>query len=543
MLCARLWRVCAGLCAALVALWPYVVAGAQDVSTPTRASRHALIVGIGNYADPAIPPLRGVVHDVSNARQMAQSMGVPEANIHVLQDQAATYANIRRALQEVAGQVKDGDRLFIYFSGHGTRFAAGDASNTCRVALIPADISVKGKAPLLTPEEIGADLAPAYSKADKVFVFFDACYSGGVQVRTRALRDAQGEILTPKFTSLDTPAFCNQPSNVRTRSIGEEAQSRGAPPNNVVQLSSSRPDEISLDSPTTGGLATNAWRYCSIYADDTDGSGSLSIAEIAACVQGRIDGRLKNESNYTGQHLVVVGNKDYAPIQDKPSQLPTAGSAASSAAQTELPPRPAAAPPKVVAIRPALQPAPQQANTVISRFPLNSVVAQSDARHQVTVQQNQQALKIGRDRLEIKVRSSRGGYVYLILQSSDNESTYVLFPNALDQENRIRANEWMQLPRPSWRMRSQGPAGPNRLLVMVTDAPRDLRALQTMADGPFVKTLNDRSAAQSLSWLVGTAATYSEAKCASELVRRDLVYVEQCSDSFGAQLVEFVEQN
>ena len=179
----------------------------------------------------------------------------------------------------------------------------------------------------------------------------------------------------------------------------------------------------------------------------------------------------------------------------------------------------------------------------MTRFPLESVIAQSDARHIVSVQHATTPLAIGRDYFDLQVKSSRGGLIHLILQSSDGVSTYVLFPNALDQNNHIRANEWLALPRPTWRLQSQGPAGSNRLLVMVTDAPRDLSQLSAMPSGPFVKTLNDRIASQSLAWLVGTSTGSTASKCASDFASKDLNYVEECSDSFGARIIEFLERN
>jgi uncharacterized caspase-like protein len=509
-------------------------AWAQPATTPTRANRHAVIIGVGSYADARISPLKGVVHDIANAKRIAADMGVPEANMRVLQDQDATQGNIRRALRDLATRVRDGDRVFIYYSGHGTRYVSPENPNVCREALIPSDVDLKIKSGLLTQEDIASDLAPVYAKADKVFIFFDACHSGGVQAtgsKRSIIQTSDGEELSPKFSSVDTPAICGVPSNVRTRSVNDAARSRGAPSNNVVQLSSSRPDEISLDSPTSGGLATSAWNYCSIYADDTDGSGSLSIAEIALCVQGRMNTRLSSQSKFTGQHLVVAGNKEFAPVQTKPLALNVSADPPATAAAARAQ-SPAPVPPAGLAI--------VDAGTA-HRFPLESIVSQRDERHVVSVQHTTGPLKIGRDYFELLVKSSRGGYVYLVLQSSDNESTYVLFPNSLDQNNRIGVGEWLSLPRPSWRLQSQGPAGKNKLLVMVADSPRDLSQLRVQANGPFVKTLNDRSSAQSLTWLVGTSVGSSDKKCASEFTGKDLTYVEECSDSFGATLIDFME--
>lgn len=505
------------------------VAVAQSESTP-RGNRHALIIAVGRYAEPRIPQLKGIPHDVESARQIAAGMQVPERNTRVLRDEEASYANIRAELQALAARVRDGDRVFVYYSGHGTRFASPENPAVCREALIPSDLDYRARRGLLTHEDIAADLAPAYAKADKVFVLIDACHSGGVQVATRSVATSNtGEELVPKFTSLGTPEHCSKPSNLRTRSVSDAARDRGAPKRNIVLVASSRPDEVSLDSPSSGGLATSSWRYCSTYADDADGSGALSVGEIAECVQRRISERLARESRFTGQNLVISGNKDFAPAAVAPTTTLTA--------VPSTPPResPASAKP------PAAPPVAAQAASP-ARFPLESVLAQADERHVVSVVHPTTPLRIGRDFLDLRVRSSRGGFVYLILQSSDNESTYVLFPNALDQDNRISANTWLALPRSNWRMQSQGPAGMNRLLVMVTDAPRDLSQLRARPAGPFTKTLNDRSAAQALTWIAGTAAGAGSAHCSSEFASRDLVRVDECSDSFGATIVEFVER-
>ena len=301
-----------------------------------------------------------------------------------------------------------------------------------------------------------------------------------------------------------------------------------------------------MDSPATGGLVTSAWRYCSTYAEDADNSGTLSVGEISSCVQDRVNTRLKNQEMFTGQHLVVSGSTDFAPFRDAPSDLGVQDPGGERTASASLPRMlPAAEPSK-----PAEQAAPLRPQTADAavprsskppRFPLETILAQSDARHVVSVDRKAEPLKIGRDSFDLSIKSSRGGYVYLILQSSDTESTYVIFPNTLDQSNKVSPDQWLHLPRSSWRLQSTGPAGTNRLLVIVADAPRSLAELRAKPDGPFVKTLNDRSAAQSLAWVVGNASGHSLEKCATEFASKDLEYVEHCSDSFGAAVVEFHE--
>jgi hypothetical protein len=39
-----------------------------------------------------------------------------------------------------------------------------------------------------------------------------------------------------------------------------------------------------------------------------------------------------------------------------------------------------------------------------------------------------------------------------LLLGSDRKSFYLLFPNGLDSDNRIRANQRLSLPRPDWKL-------------------------------------------------------------------------------------------
>jgi hypothetical protein len=66
------------------------------------------------------------------------------------------------------------------------------------------------------------------------------------------------------------------------------------------------------------------------------------------------------------------------------------------------------------------------------------------------------------------------------------------------------------------------------LLVMVTDAPRDLKGLAQEKSGPFMKTLLDGNGRARLQWILsnGTPAT----GCG-------LAGAPSCSDAFGASLL------
>ena len=137
---------------------------------------------------------------------------------------------------------------------------------------------------------------------------------------------------------------------------------------------------------------------------------------------------------------------------------------------------------------------PPTSPALASLATLREIAAQSNPRRKVEVSLSRASLKIGGDPLALKLKSSHDGYVYLVLLGSDNKSFYVLFPNALDADNRIKANQTLSLPRPDWKLVAQGPVGTDQLLVLVSDTPRDMKALTALppdSAAPFTFSLND----------------------------------------------------
>lgn len=285
-----------------------------------RVNRHALIVGVGEYSVPSITPLTGVTHDIESAKRMAFEMGIPDSNITVLRDKNATLAAMKQALADLNSRVNEGDRVFFYFSGHGTRwFNASVNDQSCTEALMPAD----GQP--LTNQAIAALLKPISDKTDKLMVLYDACHSGGIPnapLSTRSLVH-DGELFVPKMTAAFAPAQCSVPSNMRTRSLTGESLRLGALNENIVHISSSRPDEVSFDIPGRGGVATMAFRDCMLgEARDSDGSGSLNISEILNCAQTKVNKALANARNISAPTMEVTGNKGFVPAlfkQDRPA--------------------------------------------------------------------------------------------------------------------------------------------------------------------------------------------------------------------------------
>ena len=286
----------------------------QAVSTTgirsiARASRHALIIGVGEYSRPGISSLKGVKHDIKSAAQIARTMGIAPENITYLRDTDATAQNIRLAFRSMEKRMRQGDRAFVYYSGHGTRWIdTSFDSNACTEGLLATD----GQA--LTNREISRLLMPISRKAEKLMVFYDACHSGGLAnqpLRTRSLATS-GVQLMPKFAGEVSPERCATPSNMKTRSLSGELGRMGAVPSNTVFIAASRPDEVSFDDPRSGGLATVAWRDCLLgKAADLDGSGAITVDETTQCAQIGLDERLQGQPDILGQKMTIGGNRQF----------------------------------------------------------------------------------------------------------------------------------------------------------------------------------------------------------------------------------------
>ena len=550
----------------LCVFWPRSVNAAD-----TDAFRHALIIGIAVYRDEEVPALFGVPNDMDSAREIATGMGIPTNNITELCNEKASKANILAELRNLAKRNTEGSRILIYFSGHGTRWRDAKA-NGCVEGLLTWDRQV------IVNREFAQLARPLGLKADKLMIMFDACHSGGVAGLARNTRSLAGDTLTPKFfmRADATGNACSKPSNLRTRSLlGAAEDGVEALPENVVHIMSARPDEVSFDEPSRGGLATQAIKRCMLgTAQDTDGSGAVSLDEIEQCAQGFIRDKVAKFPDLLPHHVDITGLRNLVPVTVATQPSAQITSAPATSAQ-QAPTKPSAEAVRLEKERLAgeqrataerqrqeeQQLAAQRAEQlqreqeraareraeaeaekarlsreqaeaekqrlaaeraaaakleqerlaalaaqvtaqatapavmpVVELGPLaalKDLYAQRDQRRSVQVALPRPSLRIGRDPFAMTVTSSHAGYVYVLLLGSDETSFYLLFPNGLDQNNRLEANLPMKLPRPHWAVNAAGPEGTDQLLVLVTETPRKLKVLPTGADNgnnPFILT-------------------------------------------------------
>lgn len=84
--------------------------------------------------------------------------------------------------------------------------------------------------------------------------------------------------------------------------------------------------------------------------------------------------------------------------------------------------------------------------------------------------------------MAVSIRSARSGYLTILQRGTDGKED-IVFPNALDQDNRIEAGKPLKLPRGHWKLRATPPAGEGRLLALVTERPLDPQGVQVSLSG------------------------------------------------------------
>jgi uncharacterized caspase-like protein len=151
-----------------------------------QAEDRALLIGVGQYREPGMgADLPGIELDLGVMQEVAESLGFKPAATKVLLNQQATLAAVRQALQQwLVEGTTPGDRVLLYYSGHGTQLPDedGDEDDGLDEAWTLHDMAPArrhGRATLdgvLLDDELAETLARIPSQ--QVLVLVDACHSG-----------------------------------------------------------------------------------------------------------------------------------------------------------------------------------------------------------------------------------------------------------------------------------------------------------------------------------------------------------------------------
>jgi hypothetical protein len=172
-------------------------------------SRYALLIGIKDYP-PAGPEndLPGCDRDVAALKSyLTGPLGMPEQNITVLADLAATKAAIEKAITDLAAKAGPEDAVIITYSGHGAQVPDldGDEEDGWDEAIVPAEnlpplITTENDLNRMITDDRLAELLRGF-KTKNVTIIFDSCHSG---TALRAGEDeAPEELVHEKFRKFD----------------------------------------------------------------------------------------------------------------------------------------------------------------------------------------------------------------------------------------------------------------------------------------------------------------------------------------------------
>lgn len=249
-------------------------------------NRWAVLVGVAEYADTAIPSLRYATADVEALRKVLVGQGGyrPE-NILVLTNAAATAESVRSTLGTwLPRQVAERDMVMIYFSGHGGAEPSlrGTAEDGTEKYMMLADSRLDDMYGTALPM---SELSRIFGRirADKLLFVMDSCYAG-------AAGDGGKGVLREGMKAI---GLNDDYLNALTGSRG------------TVVLTASMASEVSMESPEYGmGVFTHF--FCeALQAGDSDGDGLISVMELYQHLERHVPAAAKKLG--ASQHPVLKG--------------------------------------------------------------------------------------------------------------------------------------------------------------------------------------------------------------------------------------------
>ncbi len=163
-------------------LWILFFTGCAFISRAQERKNnvYAVVIGISNYENKNI---RQLVYSHKDAQLFAQWLqsssggNVPVSNIRVLLNEQATIAAIYNALDWLKQQCKEGDEVYIYFSGHGDIETADQNNKGYLLAYNTPPNNYPNNA--VSVEQLNTDANfLTLQKKVRVVLITDACHSG-----------------------------------------------------------------------------------------------------------------------------------------------------------------------------------------------------------------------------------------------------------------------------------------------------------------------------------------------------------------------------
>jgi hypothetical protein len=154
--------------------------GRPSSTTPIQGVNWAVVIGVSNYEDTRIAPLRYASRDsLTFYEWLVSPTGGKYApqNVKLLINQDASFNGIRNALFVWLKQALKEDTVIIYFAGHGSPESPDSPNN---LFLLPYNAHYDNIATTGFPMWDIETALKRFIKARKIVVIADACHAGGI---------------------------------------------------------------------------------------------------------------------------------------------------------------------------------------------------------------------------------------------------------------------------------------------------------------------------------------------------------------------------
>ena len=404
-----------------------VLLAGGGVPLPANSGQKALLIGVGAY--PHLPLESQLLGPPNDARAMRAFLtaewGFEAADIRSLIDEQATKQGILDALEHwLPEATAPGDRVVIYYSGHGSRVRDidGDEEDGMDETFVPADYGrANGRdADMLLDDELGAALARLGDR--RVLLIADSCHSGTV---SRSMdRDE-----APRYDDA-RPRYLPVRASSRQILVVRDEEPMAGDLAVHLTLSAALPHQLAWEVDGGGLFTKYLIEGLTDLRADLNGNGRLTSAELISFIKPRTETWCRDRPNC--ERHGFTPNLD--PKQDafllQPPTLATDTEAVSD-------------------ILPSL----------------------GDGAVSVAVEPGPR-LHLG-NKIEFRVTSTMAGYLTLLDLGPGGELV-LLFPTAEDlrhgKTGRIRAGHPLHVPDPSYGFEwvAQPPTGAGQVLAIVT---------------------------------------------------------------------------
>ncbi|MGE0885502.1 MAG: caspase family protein [Blastocatellales bacterium] len=265
-------------------------------SAPTAlAEDRALIIGIEYYD--RVRPAPGALRDADDVERFAiERLKFPSAAIRKLKGKDATSQGIKDAvIRWLINDTKPGDRVFFYYSGHGSYLPDDDRDETddkWDETIVPYDVGEKGLG-MIRDDQFAKWIADLAGR--RIVMIFDSCHSGTISrggpapVNSARYILPDDELLAPRMRNLVevSDGLINDKNRISSQS-------------DVVVISAAGARQTAHSM-----LENNQWRggltKCLL---ESYGNGAPKLGDLEASINARIK-QLQSTKRPNGQPLLA----------------------------------------------------------------------------------------------------------------------------------------------------------------------------------------------------------------------------------------------